>query len=92
MRALYRADYDRGLTAAREALGDAAFTAAWNEGRKMNLEEAVAYALDIPTKSQEQKEAYIRLLRGWHMPPRRRLLLSRTPKALWHARQKCLVC
>ena len=46
VRALYRADYDHGLTAARETLGDAAFTAAWGTGRKMTLEEAVAYALE----------------------------------------------
>ncbi len=46
VRALYRADYDHGLTAARETLGNAAFTAAWGKGRKMTLEEAVAYALE----------------------------------------------
>ncbi len=57
VRALYRADYDRGLTATREALGDAAFTAAWKEGRNMSLEEAVAYALGEPTASQEQGES-----------------------------------
>src|SRR3712207_5323590 len=32
--------YNRYLAAAREALGDAAFAAAWAEGRAMTLEEA----------------------------------------------------
>jgi hypothetical protein len=31
--------------AARERLGDAAFAAAWAEGRAMTLEQAIAYAL-----------------------------------------------
>ena len=56
VRALYRADYDHGLAAAREALGDTAFTSAWGEGRKMTLEEAVAYALDEPTPPQKEEE------------------------------------
>jgi hypothetical protein len=34
------------LTAAREALGDEAFAAAWAEGQRMTLEEAIAYALE----------------------------------------------
>ena len=56
VRALCRADYEHGLTAAREALGDAAFTAAWAQGRKLSLKEAVAYALDEPTTSQKEDE------------------------------------
>jgi hypothetical protein len=34
------------LEAARASLGDQAFAAAWEEGRSMTVEQAVAYALD----------------------------------------------
>ena len=37
-------EYDRAVAAAREALGEEAFAAAWEEGRAMTLEQAVAYA------------------------------------------------
>jgi predicted ATPase/class 3 adenylate cyclase len=37
------------LDAARLALGEAAFAAAWEEGQRMSLEEAVAYALQDDT-------------------------------------------
>ena len=46
VRALYRAEYDCGVAAARAGLGEEAFAAAWAEGRAMTLEEAVAYALE----------------------------------------------
>jgi len=42
------AAYVRSLAAARAALGDDPFEAAWAEGRAMTLEQAVAYALDEP--------------------------------------------
>ena len=39
--------YERQVAAARAALGDdAEFDRAWQEGRTMDLEEAVRYALD----------------------------------------------
>ena len=38
-------EYEKGLTAIRESLDDAAFSAAWSEGEKMSLDEAVAFAL-----------------------------------------------
>ncbi len=38
-------EYDRSVAAAREALGEEAFEAAWAEGRAMTMEEAIAYAL-----------------------------------------------
>jgi predicted ATPase/DNA-binding SARP family transcriptional activator len=41
-----RETYDRSLTAARTALGEEAFAAAWAEGQAMSLEEASAYALE----------------------------------------------
>ncbi len=37
--------HDRHVIAARTAMGDAAFTAAWAEGRAMTLEQAIEYAL-----------------------------------------------
>jgi non-specific serine/threonine protein kinase len=40
-----RPDYDRGVAAVRAALGEEAFKAAWEEGRKMTIEEAVEYAM-----------------------------------------------
>jgi len=40
-----RPDCDRGVAAVRAALGEEAFKAAWEEGRKMTMEEAVEYAL-----------------------------------------------
>ncbi len=40
-----RADYDRDLAAARAQLDDPVFRAAWEAGRSMTMERAVAYAL-----------------------------------------------
>jgi hypothetical protein len=39
-------DYDRNLLFARAQLGDAAWEKAWSEGRAMNMEDAIAYALE----------------------------------------------
>jgi tetratricopeptide (TPR) repeat protein len=45
----FRDDYDRAVAAARAALGEDAFAAAWAAGRAMAPEDAVAYALaDAP--------------------------------------------
>jgi DNA-binding CsgD family transcriptional regulator len=41
-----RASYDGALAAARKHLGAANWNAAWNAGRAMPLEEAIAYALE----------------------------------------------
>jgi tetratricopeptide (TPR) repeat protein len=41
-----RAEHDRSVAAARTALGQEAFAAAWAEGRAMPLDEAVALALE----------------------------------------------
>ena len=38
-------EYERTVAEGRAALGDAAFAAAWAEGRAMSLELAVEYAL-----------------------------------------------
>jgi hypothetical protein len=39
-------DYQRAEDAAREQLGERAWAEAWEEGRAMSFEEAVAYALE----------------------------------------------
>ncbi|MCS7179511.1 MAG: BTAD domain-containing putative transcriptional regulator [Anaerolineae bacterium] len=43
-----QAEHERGVAAARAALGEAAFGAAWAAGRIMTLEEAIACALGPP--------------------------------------------
>ena len=48
---LYRAEYDRGVAAARAGLDEEALAKAWAEGRAMTPEQAVEYALskeDLP--------------------------------------------
>ena len=41
-----RQEYDRTLAAVREALGEEAFAAAWQQGRAMPIEQAITYALE----------------------------------------------
>jgi predicted ATPase/Tfp pilus assembly protein PilF len=41
-----RSDYEQIVTELRSALGDEAFAVAWEEGRAMTLEQAIAYALE----------------------------------------------
>jgi predicted ATPase/transcriptional regulator with XRE-family HTH domain len=41
-----RAEHDRSVSAARAALGEESFAAAWAEGRAMTMEQAIAYALE----------------------------------------------
>ena len=41
-----RQDQETESTLLREALGDAAFETAWNEGRAMSVDQAVRYALE----------------------------------------------
>jgi DNA-binding NarL/FixJ family response regulator len=43
-----RVDYDRGVAAARTGLGEAAFDAAWAEGKAMSPKPAVELALNQP--------------------------------------------
>lgn len=43
---LDRAELERHIAVVRSALGDAGFSRGWEEGCRMNLEEAVDYALD----------------------------------------------
>jgi tetratricopeptide (TPR) repeat protein len=40
-----RKEYERSVAAARAALGEESFAAAWSEGRAMTLEQAIEYAL-----------------------------------------------
>lgn len=42
-------DYEFYISEVRDALGDAAFEAAWAAGKAMTLEEAIAYAVAEPT-------------------------------------------
>jgi non-specific serine/threonine protein kinase len=42
----WQADHDRATETARATLGERAFTAAWQRGRAMSREQAVAYALE----------------------------------------------
>ena len=41
-----RAEHDQAVAAARAALGEEAFAAAWEEGKAMTLEQVVEYALE----------------------------------------------
>jgi hypothetical protein len=45
MSAKERAEHDQAIVTARTALGEEAFAAAWEEGKKMTLDEVVEYAL-----------------------------------------------
>ena len=53
-------DYERTLTAARSQLEEAAWTAAWAEGRAMSPERAIEYALEQEEAAPEpaSPEAY----------------------------------
>ncbi len=54
-----------GLARAREALGDAAYGAAWDAGQAMTLEQAVAFALEqIP----DARAAYRPVGARWSLP------------------------
>jgi predicted ATPase/DNA-binding SARP family transcriptional activator len=50
---VYRTDYDRNVTAARTQLGEAAWEAAYAEGRAMSLEQAIAEALRVADRVAE---------------------------------------
>jgi len=45
MAPIERDEREQGMTAARMALGNEAFTNAYEEGKKMSLDEAVGFAL-----------------------------------------------
>jgi len=44
----FRKPYEGAIATARAILGDAAFMAAWEAGKEMSLDEAIAYALTVP--------------------------------------------
>ena len=44
-----RLEYERTVAAARAALSEEVFAAAWAEGRAMTLDQAIAYALEETT-------------------------------------------
>jgi hypothetical protein len=43
------ADYEHGLAAARAMLDPAQFSVLWAEGQAMDMEQAIAYALELST-------------------------------------------
>ena len=45
------AEYNRTVAAARSALGEEAFAAAWAEGRALSLQQAVDFALEAAADS-----------------------------------------
>jgi non-specific serine/threonine protein kinase len=60
-----RVEYDRYVAAVRAQLDEAAFAAAWAEGRELTLEQAIEYALSeipadasTPPSAQELKEKF----------------------------------
>jgi hypothetical protein len=53
LNALGRAEYERLVCAVRDALGEAAFSTAWTEGRDLQMHEAVAFALNGLPSSPE---------------------------------------
>jgi DNA-binding CsgD family transcriptional regulator len=52
VRSLYRADYDRTVATAGAGLDEAAFAAAWAEGRAMTLEQAIVEAQQVMAPPQ----------------------------------------
>jgi predicted ATPase/class 3 adenylate cyclase/DNA-binding CsgD family transcriptional regulator len=60
----YRADYDRGVAAAHAGLDEQSFAAMWAEGRTMELEEAIEYALGEREPSPPATPALWRLPSG----------------------------
>jgi non-specific serine/threonine protein kinase len=53
----YQTYLRRGLELAWQALGEEAGEAAWAEGQRMTLEQAVAYALEAPATPQEEEDS-----------------------------------
>jgi tetratricopeptide (TPR) repeat protein len=47
-----RVEYERSVTSARVALGDEAFTTAWEAGRALSLEGAIAEALETVDQAE----------------------------------------
>jgi predicted ATPase/class 3 adenylate cyclase len=49
-----QADYDRSVVMTRAQLDEATFVTAWAEGRRMGLEQAIAYALEETGSTRER--------------------------------------
>ena len=47
--ASHRSEAGRALSTVRAGLGDEMFASEWNEGKRMGLEQAIAYALEEPS-------------------------------------------
>ena len=57
-RAWLRVDFDRGVAAARAALGEAAFAAAWAAGRSLSAAQAIEYALGSDAPAADEPAPY----------------------------------
>ena len=44
--------YKKGISAARDALGECEFVTAWQEGRAMTLDSAIDFALQTSSRNQ----------------------------------------
>jgi predicted ATPase len=53
--AFWHASHDQNVAAARAALGEQAFEAAWEAGRALTLEEAIRLALESPASSGDDE-------------------------------------
>ena len=51
-----RPDYDHAVAVARTALSEAAFAAAWGEGRALSVEQAIGLALELASEAQRATE------------------------------------
>lgn len=47
-----QADYEETLTSARAPLGEEAFAVAWELGRRMSVEEAIQFAVQVEEESE----------------------------------------
>jgi hypothetical protein len=52
-----REEYDCAVSAARQARGDEAFLAAWEQGRALTLEQAVKYALEEVAEAPSERDS-----------------------------------
>jgi predicted ATPase/DNA-binding SARP family transcriptional activator/DNA-binding CsgD family transcriptional regulator len=66
VRALYRADHERDVAAARAGLGEEEFEEAWAQGRAMSTERAIDYAL---AEEGEERQHTTSVTEPEHQPP-----------------------
>jgi predicted ATPase/DNA-binding SARP family transcriptional activator/Tfp pilus assembly protein PilF len=64
-----RLEHEAALASLRQALGESAFTAAWQEGQRLTCEQAVALAAGEPTSPPTKSVRQMRPDRGTVRPP-----------------------